>query len=88
MEVTVAIICSNDVLIKNCLRSIPEHINILVVLNNPSNEVISIVNDDSRVSTIRYDELNLGYLRQLAVEILRPQGLFLSIQIVNLRKER
>jgi glycosyltransferase involved in cell wall biosynthesis len=75
MEVTVAIICSKDELISKCLRSIPGDTKILAVLNNPSDSVLRIVSDDNRVSVLRHDELNLGYLRQLAAEEVKTPGI-------------
>lgn len=75
MELTVAIICSNDILLSNCLKSIPKKIPILIVLNNPSEEVLDIIKTEPRVMTIRHDELNLGYLRQLAANTVKTKGI-------------
>jgi len=75
MEITVAIICSSDVLISKCLKSISESTRILVILNNPSEKILDIVSNDSRVKTLRHDNLNLGYLRQLAADNIETKGI-------------
>ncbi|MDD4188134.1 MAG: hypothetical protein PHX04_05215 [Bacilli bacterium] len=43
MELTVAIVCSKDVLLSRCLKSIPKEVPVLVVLNFPNDEVLNIV---------------------------------------------
>lgn len=75
MEITVAIVCSNDVRIAKCLNSIPKGVRIIVVLNNPTDEVMQIIVNDNRVETLRFDELNLGYLRQLAADNAKTPGI-------------
>lgn len=67
MKVTVAIVCSTDRLIKKCLKSIPEDIPIIVVLNYPDKYMLDLTNKDKRITTYRCDERNLGKLRQIAV---------------------
>ena len=73
MELTVAIVCSKDILLARCLKSIPKKYPVLVVLNYPSNEVINIIKQDKRAETIRHDEANLGLLRQLAAKKSKNQ---------------
>ena len=68
MDITIAIVCSTDRLIKKCLQSIPLETPIIAVLNYPDTAVLSIVGNDHRVKLIRHDERNLGKLRQLAVD--------------------
>lgn len=68
MNLTIAIVCSNDHLIKKCLNSIPKQTPIIVVLNYPSEYVSTIVENDRRVTICRCDERNLGKLRQIAVD--------------------
>ncbi|HOZ88744.1 MAG TPA: glycosyltransferase family A protein [Bacilli bacterium] len=75
MELTVAIVCSKDILLARCLKSIPKKYPVLVVLNYPSNEVINIIKQDKRAETIRHDEANLGLLRQLAAEKVKTKGI-------------
>ncbi|MDR2409244.1 MAG: glycosyltransferase family 2 protein [Bacteroidales bacterium] len=75
MEITAAIVCSSDLRISTCLKSIPEDTKILVILNNPSTQVINIVDTDNRINCIRCDESNLGKLRQLAVENINTPGI-------------
>lgn len=68
MKLTVAIICSKDHLIKKCLDSLPMDIPIIVILNNPDDYVLNLVNSDNRIKMYRKDERNLGKLRQMAVD--------------------
>lgn len=68
MKVTVAIVCSTDHLIERCLKSIPLDTPIIVILNYPDDFVLTICEKDERVKIIRYDERNLGKLRQLAAD--------------------
>lgn len=68
MKLTIAIICSNDHLIKKCIDSIPKQTPIIVILNYPDDYVLNIVNNDKRIKVYRCDERNLGKLRQLAVD--------------------
>lgn len=68
MKLTVAIICSNDHLIQRCLNSIPKKTPIIVILNNPDEYVLKVVENDKRIKVYRHDERNLGKLRQLAVD--------------------
>ena len=68
METTVAIVCSNDHLIKKCLDSIPKNTKIIVVLNFPDNYVLETVKNDKRIKICRCDERNLGKLRQIAID--------------------
>ena len=75
METTVVIVCSTDLSISACLKSIPVNTKILVVLNNPSMQIINIITSDNRVNYIRCDEANLGKLRQLAVENINTPGI-------------
>lgn len=68
MKLTVAIICSNDHFIQRCLNSIPKKTPIIVILNNPDEYVLKVVENDKRIKVYRHDERNLGKLRQLAVD--------------------
>ena len=68
MKLTIAIVCSNDHLIKKWLNSIPKYTPIIVVLNYPDEYVSNIVEKDKRTTILRYDERNLGKLRQIAVD--------------------
>ncbi|MCM1234279.1 MAG: glycosyltransferase [Ruminococcus flavefaciens] len=68
MKFTIAIICSTDHLINRCIKSIPDDIPIIVVLNFPDEYVENIVNNDSRITVYRHDERNLGLLRQIAAD--------------------
>lgn len=76
MKVTIAILCSKDHLIKKCLASIPNNIPIIVMLNNPDKYVEGVVEQDKRVTVYRIDKLNLGMLRQMAVEYCKTPGIF------------
>lgn len=68
MKLTVAIVCSNDHLLKKCLDSIPSKVPIIVVLNYPDEYVLNIVRKRKKIMVYRCDERNLGKLRQIAVE--------------------
>lgn len=68
MKLSIAIVCSNDHLISRCLNSIPADVPIIAVLNFPDEYVQNVVEQDSRVKICRWDERNLGKLRQVAVE--------------------
>lgn len=68
MKLTVAIICSNDHLIKKCIDSIPQKTPIITILNYPDDYVLKTVRNDKRIQMYRCDERNLGKLRQLAVD--------------------
>lgn len=68
MKLTIAIICSNDHLIKKCIESIPKNVPIIVVLNYPDDYVLNYVKKNKQITVYRCDERNLGKLRQLAVD--------------------
>lgn len=83
MKVTIAILCSKDHLIKKCLASIPANVPIIVMLNNPDRYVEKVVSQDKRIRVFRYDEPNLGLLRQMAAEHCETEGiLFLDSDCV------
>lgn len=75
MKITIVILCSKDHLIKECLTSIPDNIPIIVMLNNPDEYVERTVRREKRVTVYRHDELNLGLLRQMAVEYCKTPGI-------------
>lgn len=75
MKVTIAILCSKDHLIKKCFASIPSNVPIIVMLNNPDQYVEKVVMQDKRVTVYRYDEPNLGLLRQMAAEHCKTEGI-------------
>lgn len=68
MKLTIAIICSNDHLIKKCLDSIPKSTPVIVVLNYPDKYVLNLVKKYENVTVYRCDERNLGKLRQIAAD--------------------
>lgn len=68
MKMSIAIICSDDHLIKKCLESIPDKVPIILILNYPDEYVLNLVKNNKQISVYRCDERNLGKLRQLAVE--------------------
>ena len=76
MKVTIAILCSKDHLIRKCLASIPQNVPIIVMLNNPDEYVERVVKRDKRVIAYRFDESNLGLLRQMAIEYCKKTGIF------------
>lgn len=76
MKVTIAILCSKDHLIRKCLASIPQNVPIIVMLNNPDEYVERVVKRDKRVIAYRFDESNLGLLRQMAIEYCKTPGIF------------
>lgn len=87
MKITIVILCSKDHLIKMCLASIPKNVPIIVMLNNPDRYVENVVKSDKRVLVYRYDKLNLGLLRQTAVDHCTTPGiLFLDSDCVLTRK--
>lgn len=75
MKLSIAIICSNDHLLKKCLDSIPAEVPILAVLNYPDKYIQKICEEDSRVTIIRCDEKNLGKLRQLAADNCKTKAI-------------
>ena len=75
MRLSIAIVCSNDHLIYDCLKSIPDGVPIIVVLNFPDDYVKNIVESDKRVTVIRCDERNLGKLRQIAADNCKTPGI-------------
>ena len=75
MKLSIAIVCSNDHLISECLKSIPDGIPIIVVLNFPDEYVQQVVEKDKRVTICRYDERNLGKLRQIAADNCKTPGI-------------
>lgn len=87
MKVTIAILCSKDHLIRKCLASIPNDVPIIVMLNNPDEYVEMVVKRDKRVTIYRYDESNLGLLRQMATEYCKTPGiLFMDSDCVITRQ--
>ena len=52
MKLTVAIICSNDHLIKKCINSIPKKTPIITILNYPDDYVLNVVNNDKRIKVM------------------------------------
>ena len=75
MKLSIAIVCSNDHVIKRCLESIPKKIPIIVVLNFPDEFVLETIKQYDNVTTYRCDERNLGKLRQLAVDKCRTPAI-------------
>lgn len=75
MKFTVAIVCSDDHSIAECLKSIQEDVSIIVVLNFPDDYVQMTCENDHRVSIIRHDERNLGKLRQMAADNCMTPGI-------------
>ncbi|MFV0460464.1 MAG: glycosyltransferase family 2 protein [Actinomycetales bacterium] len=69
MNLTVIVVCSSDTLIENCLASIDEDVQTIVVLNHPTPDVERIVGDFAPSTVLRHDEQNLGRLRQMAAEM-------------------
>lgn len=68
LKTSIVVPVSNDLRIRNCLRSIDEQLEIIVVTNHPSIEVISIIKKDKRCVLVKVDDkkcnlalmLNLG----------------------------
>jgi len=75
MEVTVAVVCSTDLRLADCLDSIPGNVSAVVVLNFPSRATIAIAARRPNTLVLRCDERNLGKLRQLAVEQAGTEGI-------------
>ena len=75
MKITVAIVCSNDHLLRLCLDSIPNGVPIIVVLNFPDKYIEDLVMADDRITVVRYDERNLGLLRQIAADACETPGI-------------
>jgi len=49
MKVSIAIVCSNDHLIKKCLKSIPKKTPVIMVLNYPDEFVLKEVSNKKNI---------------------------------------
>jgi len=67
LPLTVVIPCADDTRIKDCLDSIDENVEIIVVLNDPSKKVIDIV-DSSEVRKVKIRERNLPKALNIGIE--------------------
>jgi len=70
MDLTLVILCSTDTRLSRCLESIPAGCEVLLILNNPSDEVVLIAERAQGVRVERIDDSNLGRLRQAATKLV------------------
>lgn len=67
MNLTIIIPVADDTRIKNCIESIDENVEILVVLNGATKKVKNIIKDFKNIETLEIYERNLGMARDEGV---------------------
>ena len=77
MDLTVIITVADDVRIKKCIESIDRDVEILVVLDNSTEEVKNIVKSFDNVKFLEISEKNLGLSRELAIKKSKFKNIFL-----------
>lgn len=70
IPLSIVIPCADDIRIKQCLDSVDENVEIVVVLNGPTKEVVEIVNN-YQVKKIRLPERNLAKALNVGMEKAR-----------------
>lgn len=76
LSLSIIIPCADDVRIKNCIDSIDEDVEIVVVLNGTTNEVVKILEDHS-VRKVEIKERNLSKSLNIGIESAANQYVIL-----------
>ena len=84
MDLTVIITVADDVRIKKCIESIDRDVEILVVLDNSTEEVKNIVKSFDNVKFLEISEKNLGLSRELAIKKSKFKNILTYFSLISL----